>query len=155
MRCAAILPCALVLALTAAPAAASEGKKPPTDADRNLDISAIGAPIVWQGRVVNYIFVSTRLKLAPGQDLMKLRTKEPYFRDALVRAAHRTPFVDAHDLARVDERALKAALLREAVRISGPHAFVAAEVRTQQPRQTRGLPRTGAEPAPAGRAIIP
>ena len=143
------------LAVVGAASAEEHGSKPPPGSDRNLDISAIGAPIVWQGRVVNYVFLTARLKLAPGQELEKLRLKEPYYRDALVRAAHRTPFVDPHDLTRVDERALCAALLREGRRIAGPKAFVGAEVVSQQPRQRVGLPRIGPEPAPSGRAIVP
>ncbi len=146
----------LTLLALAAPARAEEhGSKPPPGSDRNLGLSAIGAPIVWQGKVVNYVLLTARLKLAPGQELEKLRLKEPYYRDALVRAAHRTPFVDPHDLTRVDERALSAALLREGRRIAGPKAFVGAEVVTQQARQRVGLPRTGQEPAGGGRAIIP
>lgn len=144
---------AAAFALAAAPATASEKKADPA-AERAVDVSAIGAPIVWKGKVVNYVFLSAKLKLAPGQSLEALRTKEPYFRDALVRAAHRTPFVDPADLTRVDERALTAALMREAARIAGPRAFASATVVSQQPRQRSGLPRTGAEPA-GGRAITP
>ena len=122
--------------------------------ERVVNVSTVAAPIVWRGRLVNYVFVTTRLKLAPGADKEKLSASEPYFRDALVRAAHRTPFIDERDLARVDERALTSALLREAVRIAGPRAFVAAELVSQQPRQRSGLPRLG-PPPPAGRPLTP
>jgi hypothetical protein len=148
------LPLAVAAALVLASTASASEKKADPGAERAVDVSAIGAPIVWKGRLVNYVFLSAKLKLAPGQELEKLRAKEPYFRDALVRAAHRTPFVDPSDLTRVDERALTAALMREAARIAGPRAFASAVVVSQQPRQRSGLPRTGAEPA-RGRPITP
>lgn len=148
-----LLLAAAATALVASGAHASEKKEDPA-AERVVDVSAIGAPIVWKGRLVNYVFLSAKLKLGPGQSLEQLRAKEPYFRDALVRAAHRTPFVDPSDLTRVDERALTAALMREAARIAGPRAFVSAVVVNQQPRQRSGLPRTGAEPQ-GGRPITP
>lgn len=147
---------ALLISLCAFPAAASGGgeKKAETDSVRAVDISTIGAPIVWKGRLVNYVFVQSRLKLQPGADATKLKAQEPFFRDALVRAAHRTPFVDPHDLSRIDERAFTAALMREASRIAGPKAFASAEVKSQQARQRTGLPATGTN-RPQGRAITP
>ena len=139
--------------LIAASASVAE-PKPATPPDR-LALNRIGLPVVWRGRLVNYVFVEARLKLAPGRSVEALRAKEPYLRDALIRAAHRTPFTDSADLTRVDERAVDAALLREAGRILGSGAAVAAEVTSQQPRRRTGLPRTGGEPAPAGRQIVP
>ena len=134
--------------------AAGGGEKKDKPDERVVNVSTVAAPIVWRGRLVNYVFVTTRLKLAPGADKEKLSAGEPYYRDALVRVAHRTPFIDEHDLTRVDERALTFALLREAARIAGPRAFIAAEVVSQQPRQRSGLPRTGASPA-TGRPPTP
>ena len=50
-------------------------------------------PIVVDGQLVNYVFVYVRLNLTSGANATRLREKEPFFRDALVRAGHRTPFV--------------------------------------------------------------
>lgn len=143
----------MLAALAAAPASAAESKAaiPP---DR-LVLNRVGLPIVWRGRVVNYVFVDARLKLASGRSVEDLRAREPYLRDALVRAGHRAPFTDPGDLARIDERALDAALLREAGRVLGPRVAIAAEVVAQQPRRRTGLPRTGAEAPPQGRPIVP
>ena len=138
-----------VLALGVAPAWAAEPAKPVVD---RLDLSKVGMPIVWRGRLVNYVFVAARLRLAPGRDGQALHAKEPYFRDALARAGHRTPFVDPSDLSRVDERVLDAALLREAQRIAGPGMVTGVEVLTQQP--LRRLPRPRPE-ASASRPITP
>ena len=35
------------------------------------------------GKIKNYVFVQVRLLPAPGADLIKLRVKEPHYRDAL------------------------------------------------------------------------
>lgn len=149
------LPALLLAALASTPARAGEGgAKKETDAQRVVEISTIGTPVIWRGKLVNYVFVQSKLHIGPGQDATKLKTQEPFFRDAVVRAAHRTPFTDARDLTRIDDRAFCAVLLREAQRISGPRAFVSAEVTSQQPRQRSGLPDTGAG-RPQGRAITP
>ena len=130
----------LIAALLAtAPAAAAAGKKkePEEDLGPYVDLAAVGVPIVVDGRIANYVFVQARLNVAPGHDAIKLRGKEPWYRDALVRAAHRTPFVKPDDLNTVDDRRLKAVLLAEARRISGPKAFSSVEIRNQAPRSHR------------------
>src|SRR5436190_17401490 len=108
---------ALALALFATPALAAEGKK--EEGGQNVTLSPVALPIVVDGRLVNYVFVTLRLDLAPLANTSKLREKEPYFRDAIVRAAHRTPFTLPSDLTRIDEVRLKAAMLREATAIAG------------------------------------
>jgi hypothetical protein len=72
---------------------------------------------------------------------MKLREKEPYYRDALVRAAHRTALNKAGDLTALDEVRVEAVLLSEARRISGPKSFSRAELMRQTPRRRSGLTR--------------
>ena len=145
----ACLTASAALALGVAPAAGAAPEKPVVNA---VDLNKVGLPIVWRGRLVNYVFVALRLRLPPGRDGQALRAREPYFRDALVRAGHRTPFVDPSDLSRVDERAVDAAMLREARRIAGPGAVVAVEMLSQQPRRRLGRPEAA---PPAGRPITP
>lgn len=105
----------------------------------HLELAPIGLPVIVSGKIKNYVFVQTRLLPAPGADLIKLREKEPYYRDALVRAAHRTPFNSAADWTLLDERRLEATLLAEARRISGPRSFSAAELVKQTPRRRTGM----------------
>ena len=145
----ACLTAAVALALGVAPATGAAPDRPMVNA---MDLNKVGLPIVWRGRLVNYVFVALRLRLPPGRDGQALRAREPYFRDALVRAGHRTPFVDPSDLSRVDERAVDAAMLREARRIAGPGAVVAVEMLSQQPRRRLGRPEAA---PPAGRPITP
>lgn len=141
-------------ALLAAPAhAADEKKKPGKDELQAVDLAAVGLPVVQQGKLVNYVFTYVRLVTAPGADVAKARAKEPYFRDALIRAAHRRPFTDPKDLNHIDESALKAALLPEARRLAGPGVIAAVVVVSQQPQHRLARP-AAAGPAPA-RAPVP
>ncbi|HET9159783.1 MAG TPA: hypothetical protein VFN88_04155, partial [Caulobacteraceae bacterium] len=108
---------ALALAFFATQALA--GEKEDTGG-QNIAVSPVALPIVVDGKVVNYVFVTVRLDLAPLTNSVKLREKEPYIRDALVRAAHRDPFTLRSDLTKIDEVKLKAFLMRESNTIIGP-----------------------------------
>ena len=136
------------------PALAAEKPKTPV-AGQYVDISPIAVPIVVGGRLVNYVFVTVRLNLTPRADAIRLRDKEPYFRDALVRDAHRHPFVDPKNYTRIDEGALKTALMADAQRIIGAPGLVAGvQIMAATPKQVSGLPKPAAAP-PTGRAIVP
>lgn len=117
----------------------------PTDsgpsANPSLNIAGVGLPIITEGRIRNYVFVTLRLTLGDGQTAEALRGKEPYFRDALVRQAHRTPFVLADDWTRVDSDAIGNWLMQAATSISGPGSIAGAEVALQTPRRRTGVRR--------------
>ena len=152
-RLAALL---VLTGLALAPVAqAADAKKPDAATLQAVDLSAVGLPIVWQGKQVNYVFADISLHTAPGADVNKARAKEPYFRDALIRMASRRPFGDPNDLTRIDERALRAALLPQAQRIAGPGVITSVVVVSQQPQRRSGLPSTRPEPTAPTRAPIP
>ncbi len=94
--------------------------KPAPDADQAVTLSPVAVPIVVDGQVINYVFVTVRVLLTARADPFALRDKEPFFRDALVRAAYRTPFLLKGDFNKIDEAKLKAALYRDATTIAGP-----------------------------------
>lgn len=148
----------LILSLLAAtvlagPALASEEKKKPGKEElQAVDLAAVGLPVVWQGKVVNYVFAYVRLPVGNAARLIDARAKEPYFRDALIRAAHRRPFTDPKDLNRIDEAALRSALLPEAQRIAGPGVITSVVVVSQQPQHRLARP---AAPAASVRAPVP
>jgi hypothetical protein len=135
----------LLLAPTSA-AQASEGKEPKQDIGQYVDMQPMGMPIVVRGKLINYVFVYVRLNLTSSANAPRLREKEPFFRDALVRAAHRTPFVLATDYQKVDEAKLTAAMMREAAVIAGPGQIRSVVVTTQAPQKRVPQPRP---PAPA------
>jgi hypothetical protein len=126
---------ALALALFAG-AAFAEGKKDDAGG-QNIMVSPVALPIVFEGRLVNYVFVTVRLDLAPLSNTVKLRDKEPYVRDALVRAAHRDPFTLKRDLTKVDEVKLKAFLMRESTVLMGPGVVRGVVIVNQAPKSLR------------------
>jgi hypothetical protein len=94
----------------------------------------VALPIVANGRLINYVFVSIKLVLAAGVDGAAVRAKEPYFRDALVRAAHRAPFCLSTDYTHVDVPRVRAEVMSDAVAIVG-RGVVTSVVITKQVSQ--------------------
>jgi len=134
--------------LAAAPALASEEKKKtdPKDIGQYVDLASVALPIVVSGQLVNYVFVSVRVVLTSSANAGKLRAQEPFFRDALVKAGHRTPFTNPNDYASVDVPRLQATLLREAIAIGGRDNVRAISVLSQTPKQRVGLPKLKGRP---------
>lgn len=104
-----------------------------------LSIPGVGLPIITEGRIRNYIFVSLKLHLGGGATPEALRVKEPFFRDALVRAAYRTPFVVAGDWTVIDGPAMCASLMRSAATIAGRGKVTRVEILSQSPRRRTGI----------------
>ena len=129
---AAVLPAAAV----AVPAAAEDA---PSSGGAALNISGVGLPVIAEGRLRNYVFVSMRLHLGASATVETMRGKEAYLRDALVRAGHRTPFIVPNDWTRIDANLMSASLLRSAAAICGRGAISRVEVISQAPRWRTGL----------------
>jgi hypothetical protein len=128
-----------VLWLYATPALAEGAGK--GDVGQYVDISPVGLPIAADGVLVNYVFVNVRLILTSRANAAHWREKEPYFRDALVRAGHRTPFNKPGDYQAVDVAKLTASLTREASAIAGPGVIQGVVVTSQAPRRRILPPR--------------
>lgn len=129
---AAVLPAVAV----ASSAAASEDKP---SGGASVNISGVGLPVIIGGRLRNYVFVSMRLHLGGSATVESMRGKEAYLRDAVVRAAHRTPFVVADDWSRIDANAMSASLIRSAASICGRGSVARVEVISQAPRWRSGM----------------
>lgn len=141
---------AWVLSLATPAFAAGGGEKKAAatkDIGQYVEIQPVGLPIVVEGRLVNYVFVYVRLNLTSGANTSRWREKEPFFRDALVRAGHRTPFTRLDDYQKIDAARLTATLQREAVAITGPGVIRSVVVTSEAPRRRAHTPR----PAPASR----
>ena len=136
---------AAVLALTAnsamggAAMAGEEGHDPP--AGQYVDLAPVALPVVVDGKLINYVFVYVRINFTSSANSPRLREKEPYFRDALVRLGHRTPFTKAEDYTQIDTVRLRAAMLTAAVAIAGPGAISSIVVVSQTPKVRTGLPK--------------
>lgn len=140
-----LLAAALPLAFAATTAQASGGgDKDKKDEKPVLDLQPVALPIAVNGKLVNYVFVHLRLNAAPGADMARMRAKEPWIRDALVRAGHRSPFTVASDYTRLDEARLKASVMAAAGALVGPKAVQSVTVVNQTPKQRNRLPRPAA-----------
>lgn len=130
---------ALPFALVAGAARSAEGAK--VEVGQYVDLSPVAMPIVVRGQLVNYVFVYVRINLTNSANMLKLRAKEPFFRDALVRAGHRTPFTKPDDYQAVDAARLCATLQREAAAIAGPGAILSVTVTSQAPMKRIPAPK--------------
>ncbi len=126
-----------IFALFAVPATAGEGAKPPVG--QYVDLQPVAIPVVDGGRLRNYVFVSVRLNLSARVDPTAEQTKAPYFRDALVRTSHRTPFSVPGDWTQINEQALKASLFRDASAIAGPGVITGVVISSSQPQRRAGM----------------
>ena len=134
---------AAALALLASSALGAEKEKPGAGSvGQYVALQPVGLPIVADGVLVNYVFVYVRVNLTGSADVAKLRAREPFFRDALVRAAHRTPFTLKSDYGKIDAPRLIATLTRDATAIVGPGQIKMIVLTSQQPRRRVITPRT-------------
>jgi len=123
----------LATAASAAEAAAPKGKEEPVGQYVDLTMTAI--PVLDGKRLKNYVFVAVRLNLTAKADAVKLREKSPYFRDAMVRAAHRTAMNPPGEWSSLDEPRFKAAVLAEAQKVAGPGMVASVKINNQAPQR--------------------
>lgn len=142
-----LLSLAAPLLILAGAAHAAEEKKPKM-VGQYVDLQPVAMPIVVDGQLVNYVYVYVRINLKASVDVSKIREKEPFFRDALVRDGHRTPFVVAGSWEKLDEAKLIAAMTRDATAITGPDIVGSVSVVSQTP-QRHVMPPRPAKPDPA------
>lgn len=134
----AAITCAAAALLAAAPAGAAEETP---KAQQSIAMEAVALPIIVDGRLLNYVFVSIRLEVNPNSDGAMVRAKEQFFRDDLVRAGHRTPYTVPNDYTRIDEARVKAELVRYAVTLFGPNVVQTATITKQVSQKLMTLPR--------------
>jgi hypothetical protein len=134
------LTAALLLLLAEPAQAAEKGGQAPVG--QYVDLQPVGLPIVVRGQLVNYVFVYVRVNLTAEADTARVRQKEPFFRDALVRMAHRTPFTNPADYNRIDESRVSAALMGEVSAIVGPGVVRSVVVTSQTPQHRVANPRS-------------
>jgi len=64
---------------------------------RSMDAPYLAVPVIRDGQLVNYLFVSIRIEISPGVDLWQTRERAHFLRDALVRASHGNDLADPED----------------------------------------------------------
>lgn len=133
---------AIVSLLVAGPVLAGEGAPTvPPPGGATVLMSPVALPVVVDGKLINYVFVTLRLRLAPNADSLKLRAMEPYFRDALVRVGTRTPFVRPDNYTILDDAKLKAAVLGQAAALAGAGQVTGVQIVREQSQHFSGLPK--------------
>lgn len=130
---------AVALGAVASAALASEKEAPKEGVSVNL--TGVGLPVIADGRVRNYVFVTVRVTLGAHATIEAVRAKDPHFRDALMRAAHRAPFTVPGNWTRLNENAINAAVMAIAGVVCEPGAVVKSEVLQQIARRQTGLPQ--------------
>jgi hypothetical protein len=100
------------LANASGPAAKSEEKGAAGEgaqaSGRSMDAPYLAVPVVRDGQLVNYLFVSIRIQITQSVDLWRTRERAHFLRDALVRASHANDLVDPNDSNALNEtRALE------------------------------------------------
>lgn len=139
---------ALPLALLASVADAAEEKpQKGGDVGQYVDLSPVALPVVVRGQLVNYVFIAVRVQLTSQANAGRWRAREPFFRDALVRAGHRTPFTRSDSYVSLDAAKLKATMMREAVAIAGARDVASVIIVSQTPKRVSGLPKPPVTPA--------
>ena len=116
------------------PVLAAEKGKDDASKVQTMQLEAVALPVIVDGRLLNYVFLSIRLDLYANADSAKVRAKEQYIRDDLVRMGHRTPFTRTDDYTRLDEAKVRAEVLRFAAASIGP-GMVQGVVITKQTSQ--------------------
>ncbi|MES1200980.1 MAG: hypothetical protein ABUS57_05980 [Pseudomonadota bacterium] len=86
-----------LLAGLAAAQPAEHGGSTPEVSSRSMDAPYLAVPVVRDGRLVNYLFVSVRYDISPSVDLWRTRERAQFLRDALVRAVHHIDLSDPND----------------------------------------------------------
>ena len=128
----------LASAATTALAAPDTDEAPEVGTD--IDVAGVVLPVLIDGRARNYIFVAIKLRLALGKPAEPVRIKEAYYRDALVRAAHRVSLAVPQDWNRLSEAGIKGAVMAIAAVVSGPGVVQSCEVISQMPRRRIRMP---------------
>lgn len=131
----------LGLALVAGGPALASGGGEKKEAPSFVQLTPIALPVIVDGRLVNYVFVTLKLNVQPGTDIAEITHKEAYFRDAFVKLAHRTPFTLATDYTTLDKPRMLAAFRSAAAAVPGVKGLKSVEVVAEAPQKVVGLPR--------------
>jgi hypothetical protein len=75
-------------------AEASAGEEKEVDASRYMDVSNLVVPVVRQGVLRNYVYVTVRLMMPEGVNSDGPKEKGHLLRDAMLRASHRADLAD-------------------------------------------------------------
>lgn len=106
---------------------------------RSMDAPYLAVPVVRDGQLVNYLFVSIRIEIAPGVDLWRTRERAHFLRDALVRASHANDLADPADNNALNDARAIAVYRSAAVEALGAQAVGAVSIVATYSSQGSGI----------------
>lgn len=106
---------------------------------RSMDAPYLAVPVVRDGQLVNYLFVSIRIEISPSVDLWRTRERAHFLRDALVRASHGNDLVDPSDNNILNEARAIAVYRAAAVQALGERAVSGVSIVATYSSQGSGI----------------
>ena len=116
------------LANASAPAAKAKAEEGAATTSRSMDAPYLAVPVVRNGQLVNYLFVSIRIEITSGVDLWRTRERAHFLRDTLVRASHSADLADPEDANVLNEARAIEIYRAAAVQALGANAVGAVSV---------------------------
>jgi hypothetical protein len=118
---------------------AAEGEGDPALSSRSMDAPYLAVPVVRNGTLVNYLFVSIRIEIAPSVDLWRTRERAHFLRDALVRASHANDLADPQNNNALNEARAIAVYRAAAIQALGERAVGAISIVATYSSQGSGV----------------
>lgn len=115
------------------------GEAESADTSRSMDAPYLAVPVVRDGVLVNYLFVSIRIEIAPGVDLWRTRERAHFLRDALVRASHANDLADPRDNNALNEARAIAVYRAAAIQALGERAIAGVSIVATYSSQGSGI----------------
>ncbi len=106
---------------------------------RSMDAPYLAVPVVRDGQLVNYLFVSIRIEISPAVDLWRTRERAHFLRDALVRASHSGDLADAQDDNALNEARALEAYRAAAIEALGERAVAGVNIVATYSSQGSGI----------------
>lgn len=106
---------------------------------RSMDAPYLAVPVVRDGVLINYLFVSIRIEISPSVDLWQTREKAHFLRDALVRASHANSLADPNNNNALDEARAIQVYRAAAVQALGQQAVVGVSIVQTYSSQGSGI----------------
>jgi hypothetical protein len=106
---------------------------------RSMDAPYLAVPVVRDGQLVNYLFVSIRIEISSGVDLWRTRERAHFLRDALVRASHAQDLADPADPNVLNEARAIEAYRAAAVQALGERAVAGVTIVASYSSQGSGV----------------
>lgn len=117
--------------------------KEEADSNRTIDIQSVPAPIFANGKLNNYIFLTIKLEMAKGQNVLRQREQVHFVRDALIRNLHKTSVGKAGKPDELDEALAIQLIQASAAKVFGEKAVASVTIVSAEPLRQRQAIRGG------------